>query len=247
MQLVITYKEKVTTTSLLVAKKFGKDHNDVIKVIQNLECSERFRELNFELSSYNMPEKRGLPMYILTRDAFTMLVMSFTGDGASLFREEFIEEFNKMEAILKQGQTPTLIPIYQMRILSEPTKSCPFTHWTVFDESSLIMMFIEKHIGSLNKFDMVDGSIGMRWSKFREDKEWAVEPSKYHHEFEDKRGSVECKCYQNSELEHFRKWLNEVYKKKYLFEYLTLKYSKEKNILMLDKVKEIMPKLLMAS
>lgn len=247
MQLVITYKEKVTTTSLLVAEKFGKDHKNVLRDIQNLECSDRFRELNFELSSYKSLQNRDLPMYILTRDAFTMLVMSFTGTGASKFREEFIEEFNRMEAVLKQGQTPVLIPTYQLRMLSEPTKSCPYTHWTIFDASHSIMMFIEKYIGSVNKFDIVDGSIGMRWSKFREDKEWAKDTSTYLHEYDDRRGSVECKCYQNSELGHFKKWLNDVYKEQFLYEYLKSKYSKEKNFVMLDKVHEVIPKLLKAS
>ena len=56
-----------------------------------LECSDHFRELNFELSSYKSLQNRDLPMFILTRDAFTMLVISFTGTGASKFREEFIE------------------------------------------------------------------------------------------------------------------------------------------------------------
>lgn len=247
MQLVIRYKQKVTTTSLLVAEKFGKDHKNVLRDIQKLDCSEQFRELNFELSSYKSAQNKDLPMYILTRDAFTMLVMSFTGAHASKFREEFIEEFNRMEAVLRQGETPTLIPTYQLRILSEPTKSCPSSHWTVFDESHSIMLFIEKHIGSVNKYDLVDGSIGMRWAKYREDKEWAVDTSTYSHEYDDNRGSVVCKCYLNSELGHFKQWLREIYKKQFLFEYLSSKYSKERNVVMLDKVKDILPKLLKAS
>jgi Rha family phage regulatory protein len=247
MQLVITYKEKVTTTSLLVAEKFGKEHKNVLEDIQNLECSPIFRELNFEPSSYKSAQNKDMPVYILTRDAFTMLVMSFTGSSAAKFREEFIEEFNRMEAVLRQGKTPVLIPTYQMRILSESTKSCPYTHWNIFDASHSIMMLIEKHIGSVNKYDLVDGSIGYRWAKYREGKDWAVTYSFYTHEYDDARGSVECKCYQHSEFGHFKKWLNEVYKQTYLPEYLKSKYEKERNAVMLDKVHEILPKLLKAS
>ena len=38
--------------SLLVTEKFGKNHKDVLRDIQNLSCSQEFRERNFALSSY---------------------------------------------------------------------------------------------------------------------------------------------------------------------------------------------------
>lgn len=247
MQLVITYKERVTTTSLLVAQKFGKEHKNVLRDIQNLECSEEFRELNFELTTYQDTQNKARPMYIITRDGFTLLMMSFTGKAAAKFREEFIEEFNRMESILKTGKTPVLIPTYQNRILSEPTKSCPDTHWCVFDAAHSIMLLIEKNIGSVNQYDLADGSIGLRWSKFREGQTWAVETSTYVHEYDDNRGPRECKCYQYAEMEHFNRWLKNTYKTIHLYDYLCSKYSKEKNVVMLDKVREMIPKLLKAS
>lgn len=247
MQLVIKYKEQVTTTSLLVAAKFSKRHDDVLKAIRNIECSDEFRARNFAASSYKSVQNRDLPMYMLTRDAFTMLVMSFSGPKAAGFREEFIEEFNRMEAILKQGQTPVLIPTYQLRILSEPTKTVPSGFWSIFDESHSIMLFVEKNIGSINQYDLVDGSIGIRWSKYRDGKKWAKPSSTYNHEYHDKRGARECKCYDFEELKYFREWVKSEYKTIYLYDYLHGKYSKEKNRLMLDKVEHILPKLLKAS
>ena len=246
MQLVITYHEKVSTTSLLIAEKFGKEHKNVLRDIQNLEMSDKFSRLNFEPSTYNLRGK-DYPMFILTRDAFTMLVMSFTGDSAAKFREEFIGEFNRMEAILKQGKTPVLLPTYSIRLLSEPTKKIPDGYWSVFDESHSIMLTIETHIGSVNKYDLVDGSIGIRWSAYRDGQNWAIVCTKYPHEYADNRGTRECKCYHYSELQHFRKWLKEIYKPIYLYEYLYSKYKKEKNVTMLDKVNEFLPKLLKAS
>lgn len=244
MQLVITYHEKVSTTSLLVAKKFGKEHKNVLQSIQNLECSPEFRRLNFQPSTYKSLQNRELPMYIMTRDAFTMLVMSFTGSSAAKFREEFIDEFNRMEAILRAGITPILIPTYQQRILSEPTKSCPDTHFSIFDASHSIMLFIEKNIGSVNKYDLADGSIGTRWAKYREGKAWTSPFSHYIHEYDDSRGDRECKCYDNSELPFFKKWLKEIYKPVYLYDYLHAKYANEKNRSMLDRVEELLPPLL---
>ena len=38
--------------SLTVAAAFNKDHRNVIRDIRNLDCSEEFRLLNFEQSSY---------------------------------------------------------------------------------------------------------------------------------------------------------------------------------------------------
>ena len=247
MQLVINYHKKVSTTSLLVAEKFGKEHKNVLKAINNLECSPEFRELHFELSSYKSLQNRDLPMFIMTRDAFTMLVMSFTGEKSSKFREEFIEEFNRMEAILRQGETPVLIPVYQKRILSEPTKSCPDTHWNIFDASHNVMLFIEKNIGSVNKYDLADGSIGIHWSKFRKGKSWAVETYTYTHEYDDNRGHRECNCYDSSELQYFKKWIRETYKPIHLYNYLHNKYVGEKNRFMLDKVENLLPKLLLSA
>jgi phage regulator Rha-like protein len=42
MQLVLQHKEKVTTTSVLVAEKFGKEHKNVLRAIEDMECSPEF-------------------------------------------------------------------------------------------------------------------------------------------------------------------------------------------------------------
>jgi Rha family phage regulatory protein len=63
-----------------VALAFGKQHKNILQAVEALDCSAEFRELNFQLSSYT-PEnaKRSYPMYEMTRDGFTFLVMGFTG------------------------------------------------------------------------------------------------------------------------------------------------------------------------
>lgn len=93
---------KVYTTSLDVARVFNKRHADVLKTIENLECSNEFIKRNFSLSSYVDSTGRSLPMYIIYRDGFSMLVMSYTGKKAMVWKEKYIETFNKMENKLKQ-------------------------------------------------------------------------------------------------------------------------------------------------
>lgn len=93
------------TTSLIVAKVFGKRNSDVLRDVRNLNCSNDFRERNFAL----MVEMRQLPQggaqkteyYTMTKDGFSFLVMGYTGEKAGEFKERFINEYNKREAMLK--------------------------------------------------------------------------------------------------------------------------------------------------
>jgi anti-repressor protein len=89
------------TTSLIVAEVFGKRHADVLRDIENMSCSQEFRERNFALSSYITSQSKELPMYEITKDGFSFLVMGYTGNKAGEFKEKFISEFNKREYLLK--------------------------------------------------------------------------------------------------------------------------------------------------
>jgi anti-repressor protein len=97
------------TTSLKVAEVFGKEHKNTIQAIELLDCSEEFRKLNFQLSSYKPAgAKRSYPMYLMTRDGFTFLAMGFTGARAAEFKERYIAEFNRMEAELRKSRMVAL-------------------------------------------------------------------------------------------------------------------------------------------
>lgn len=94
-------KEEVTVvTSLDVAETFGKRHDNVLKDIRELECSEEFRFLNFEESMYLNQQNHKQPMYYMTRDGFTILAMGYTGEKAMKFKEAYIRQFNAMEKAL---------------------------------------------------------------------------------------------------------------------------------------------------
>lgn len=98
-------EEKLVTTSLMVAEKFGKEHARVLRDIRELECSEKFRVGNFAESSYTNSQNKKQPMYEMTRDGFSLLVMGYTGKEAMKFKEDFIDAFNVMEEELKRIYT----------------------------------------------------------------------------------------------------------------------------------------------
>lgn len=90
------------TTSLIVAQVFGKEHKNVLRDIETLSCSNGFRLLNFEHTPYVHPQNgQTYKMYTMTKDGFSFLVMGYTGAKAGEFKERFINEFNRREALLK--------------------------------------------------------------------------------------------------------------------------------------------------
>lgn len=96
---------QVLTSSLLVAEKFGKNHKHVLESIRELVrgCAEKSADPMFAESTYiNTQNGQEYPMFIMNRDGFTLLAMGFTGEKALKFKLEYIDEFNKMEKILKE-------------------------------------------------------------------------------------------------------------------------------------------------
>ena len=96
------------TTTLAVAKHFEKEHKDVLRAVETLDCSPEYRQRNFALSFYEVEgpnnATRKHPMYNLTRDGFMFLVMGFTGKEAAAWKEGFIYAFNNLKDA--QGLTP---------------------------------------------------------------------------------------------------------------------------------------------
>ena len=103
----IGQNDRVLTTSLKVAEIFGKEHSKVMRDITNLYCSDDFRAANFGGSSYTSEQNKQLPMYEMTKDGFTFLVMGYTGKKAAAFKEAYIKRFNEMEAEHRKKDNPT--------------------------------------------------------------------------------------------------------------------------------------------
>ena len=87
--------------SLFVAKFFNKDHNHVLRDIENLDCSDEFRQSNFGQISYKDTYGRKQKAVAMTKDGFTFLVMGYRGKKAAKFKELYIRRFNEMEQQIK--------------------------------------------------------------------------------------------------------------------------------------------------
>lgn len=95
-ELVKVVNGEIVVSSMDVAKRFNKRHDNVILSIKNLECSEEFSRRNFKERDYKV-RGRSYPSYDLTRDGFSFLCMGFTGKEAAKWKEQYIKAFNAME------------------------------------------------------------------------------------------------------------------------------------------------------
>lgn len=111
---MITERDGIpVTTSRAVAEQFGKTHahllRDIEKLKQDLEQTEEgkaFSQSNFGLSTGLDSRGKEQPLYLLTRDGFTLLAMGFTGAKAVQFKVAYINAFNRMERFIKGGGLP---------------------------------------------------------------------------------------------------------------------------------------------
>ena len=97
-------RNQIKTTSINVGETFGKTHKNVLRAIENLDCSKEFHRRNFEPIFYEDSYGRKQQAYEITRDGFVFLAMGFTGKKAAQWKEKYIECFNLMEKTLLQQQ-----------------------------------------------------------------------------------------------------------------------------------------------
>lgn len=93
---------KAIVTSLHIAQVFSKAHGHVLRDIEEIikRSPAEFRESNFGLSSYMSDQNKPLPMYNLSRDAFTLVAMGFGGAKAFEFKIAYINAFTRLEKSL---------------------------------------------------------------------------------------------------------------------------------------------------
>lgn len=131
--LVLIRSNKVVCTSLQIAERFGKRHQEVLYAIEGRKCSckgsgckkcnnrgyqqlgllQENLEINikshlsnmFKKSSYKDNGGRKRPLYYMDRDGFTLLAMGFTGEKALSWKIKYINAFNSMEEMLKERNT----------------------------------------------------------------------------------------------------------------------------------------------
>ena len=94
--------DQVLTTSLKVAEVFEKEHKHVLDAVRKLFTAENSAvKQMFQESTYLNERNQSQPMFVMNRDGFTLLAMSFNGKKALDFKIAYIDAFNAMEAELK--------------------------------------------------------------------------------------------------------------------------------------------------
>ena len=103
-------KRYPTTTSLVIAQAFEKEHKDVLRAIYNMECSPEFNERNFAPVGHKDAKGEIRPAYRLTTTASPSLRWASPAKAAA-WKERFLEAFNAMEAaLLRQRQRQETAP-----------------------------------------------------------------------------------------------------------------------------------------
>lgn len=114
--------DQALTNSLLVAKKFGKEHKHVLDAIRELiqGGAETSADPMFVETIYvNEQNRQEYPMFVMNRDGFTLLAMGFTGKKALKFKIDYIAAFNAMEKALKEQRKP----LSQLEILVQSAQA----------------------------------------------------------------------------------------------------------------------------
>lgn len=101
---VFIQEHQVKTTSLKVAELFNKQHKDVLRKLESLDCSPEFTSAHFcahvQTIEIGNGATRESKYYEMTKDGFMFLVMGFTGAAAAKIKEAYINTFNQMAAML---------------------------------------------------------------------------------------------------------------------------------------------------
>lgn len=105
------------TNSLLVAEKFGKTHDNVLKAIRNIVdggvVKNNETPMFVESTYFNQQNGQDYPLFVMNRDGFTLLAMGFTGKRALQFKLDYIAAFNAMENELRKPKSLSQLEILQ--------------------------------------------------------------------------------------------------------------------------------------
>jgi len=105
------HNDQIVVSSREVSYRFDKMHKHVLDNIREIKATvstAEFSALFFE-HEYRASNGKVNPEYLMTRDGFSLLAMSFTGAAALQWKLKYINAFNRMEAELKKTQASYLL------------------------------------------------------------------------------------------------------------------------------------------
>ncbi|MFM6271379.1 MAG: Bro-N domain-containing protein, partial [Dolichospermum sp.] len=166
---------------------------------------------------------------VLEEAGIYQLIFSSKLPAAEKFQDWVFEEV--LPSIRKTGsysasRQPQKLGAYTQRVeaMFDAANKIPDGYWCVLHESANLLILVEQKLKyPVDKADLLDGSIGIHWSKHREGKDWIGDRIKFKYRFPDGR-HCDPWCYRMRELEHFRYFLEQKYKPTLLPQYLESKY-----------------------
>ncbi|MEY3867529.1 MAG: Paenibacillus phage HB10c2 [Cyanobacteriota bacterium] len=211
----------------------AKDLCQILEISKHRDAISRLDD--DERGSFKMDTPGGKQeMAIVSESGMYALVLSSRKPEAKVFRKWVTSELlptlrktGSYNLTIKPKSSQPVLGAYIDRVHSmvENSKNIPQGYWCVLQESANLLIYVETVLKMpVDKADLLDGSIGSRWSKYREGKDFCGDRVQFSYKFPDGR-EVKPWAYQWKELEPFRRWLEMEYTPKYLPEYLSTKYG----------------------
>lgn len=146
---------QAVTNSRQIAEHFGKNHRDVLRIINDIKgrfSTAQFCAL-FSESFYKASNGKTNPEYLMNRDGFSFLVMGFTGEKADIWKLKYIQAFNNMELELLQNK-------FQLPDFNDPVASA--RAWADVKESEQkLALELEQAKPKLEYLDQILNSKGL--------------------------------------------------------------------------------------
>ena len=172
--------------------------------------------------------RRGKKPIFISEPGLYQLIMRSNLPSAEKFQDWVFEEV--LPSIRKTGtyskDSHKILGAYTERVESmfDAANKIPDGYWCVLHESANLLIWVEAKLKyPVDRHDLLDGSIGIHWSRYRAGKSWAGDRIRFDYRFPDGRPCHPW-CYQEQELLHFREFLSSKYKPILLPRYLEDKY-----------------------
>lgn len=123
-----------------------------------------------------------------------------------------------------QPEPKRAIHYYSDRVMDfDKNLVVPKGHWCVIQECSHLLLKVERMGYPVEKFDLLDGSIGKRYSIYRKTQSWYTPPESAQYLHNDVY--VRINAYPYREICTFKEWAIDVYEPLYFNQYLETKYG----------------------
>jgi prophage antirepressor-like protein len=201
---------------------------NVLSIANSRDALTRLKD--YEKDDVAITDAIGRKQYtaVISEPGLYRLILTSRKPQAEPFQDWVCQEV--LPQIRKTGKyeaQPKIENIYAHRVQIASKWNIPKGHWCVFHEISLLANKVGLEY-PVAEYDLIDGSVGQAWNKYRKCFDWCQETTTFPVTFEDKRDKahVEAKAYRNSELSYFRDWLENIYTYERLPKYLDYKYGK---------------------